>query len=121
MVTSNEPLNIAYADDKLPLHMDQVFYKGQPGLQLLHCIKLLLLKLVYRFTIYCCCGHRNEPSGGESLLVDSYPVLEELRAKHPEEFYTLTRVPTTFQRVHYKRCSFLNDLMYDDCYGFEMA
>ena len=46
MVTSNEPLNIAYGDGKLPLHMDQVYYEGQPGLQLLHCLKLFTLKFV---------------------------------------------------------------------------
>ena len=46
MVTNNEPLNIAYGDGKLPLHMDQVYYEGQPGLQLLHCLKLLTLKFL---------------------------------------------------------------------------
>ena len=38
--------------------------------------------------------------GGESILVDSYPVLEELRKKHPKQFDVLTRVPYTVHRVH---------------------
>ena len=37
--------------------------------------------------------------GGESLLLDSYPVLEELRRTHPTQFDTLARVPVTFQRL----------------------
>jgi len=42
VVASNEPLNITYADDKLPLHMDQVYYEGQPGLQLLHTLQKVI-------------------------------------------------------------------------------
>ena len=40
--------------------------------------------------------------GGESVVVDTYPVLEEMRKKHPNEFNTLTRVPyTTFKQKDY--------------------
>ena len=48
---------------------------------------------------------RNDNSiiGGESLLLDTYPVLEELRNNYPEQFHILTRVPATFQKIHYKR------------------
>ena len=42
-------------------------------------------------------------NGGESILLDAYPVMEELRQKHPEHFATLARVPATFQKVHYER------------------
>ena len=31
--------------------------------------------------------------GGESVLVDTYPVVEELRRKHPKQFEVLTHVP----------------------------
>ena len=41
--------------------------------------------------------------GGESILLDAFPVVEELRAKHPEPFDVLTRVPATIQRIHYDR------------------
>ena len=49
--------------------------------------------------------HRFDPcvNGGESILLDAYPVLEELRQKHPEHFATLARVPATFQKIHYER------------------
>ena len=46
---------------------------------------------------------RNDAIGGESLLLDTFPVLEEMRIKYPEEFDTLTRVPATFQRIHFDR------------------
>lgn len=49
--------------------------------------------------------HRFDPcvNGGECILLDAYPVLEELRQKHPEHFATLARVPATFQKIHYER------------------
>ena len=53
------------------------------------------------------CGiyHRNDAcvEGGESVLLDAFAVVEEMRKKHPQHFATLTRVPTTFQRIHSKR------------------
>ena len=36
--------------------------------------------------------------GGESLILDAFPVLEELREKHPEQFEILTTVPASHQR-----------------------
>ena len=42
--------------------------------------------------------------GGVSILLDSYPVLEQLRSDHPQHFATLTRVPATFQKCHFDRC-----------------
>ena len=49
--------------------------------------------------------HRFDPcvEGGESILLDAFPVAEELRAEHPELFDVLTRVPATIQRIHYDR------------------
>ena len=51
--------------------------------------------------IYC----RNDAcvEGGESVLLDAFAVVEEMRKKHPQHFATLARVPTTFQRIHSKR------------------
>ena len=41
--------------------------------------------------------------GGQSIMLDSYPVVEELRAQHPKHFDTLTKIPATFDRIHYDR------------------
>lgn len=40
--------------------------------------------------------------GGESVMLDTLPVLNEMRSKHPKLFQTLTQVPVTFQRVQHK-------------------
>ena len=36
-------------------------------------------------------------------MLDTYPVVEELRAKHPKFFDILTKVRATYQRIHYER------------------
>ena len=46
VVTSDTPINQAYSDDALILHMDLGFYEAMPGLQLLHCVQQVL-KLEY--------------------------------------------------------------------------
>ena len=38
--------------------------------------------------------------GGESTFLDAYPVVEELRRKHPKHFEVLTRVPYINHRIH---------------------
>ena len=42
-------------------------------------------------------------TGGESVFVDAWHVAEMLRATYPEHFHTLTRVPATFQKIHFDR------------------
>lgn len=86
--------------------MDLVYYESPPGLQLLHCLKYGVCEcahiLLYSFNPSC---YRNDDMvvGGESLLLDAYPVLEEMRTQYPKEFDILTKIPATFQKVHHKR------------------
>ena len=49
--------------------------------------------------------HRNDAcvQGGRSILLDAFPVLEEMRRCFPIHFATLVRVPATFQKIHYDR------------------
>ena len=53
--------------------------------------------------MYVCMGYnyRNDEcvEGGESILLDLYSVVQELRETHPEHFDTLTRVPATNQKI----------------------
>lgn len=46
--------------------------------------------------------YRNDSyiEGGESILLDCYPVVKEMREKYPKHFDTLTKVPVTFQRYY---------------------
>lgn len=43
--------------------------------------------------------------GGESILLDTYPILEKMKQQYPKQFNTLTRIPATFQKLHYERYS----------------
>ena len=39
--------------------------------------------------------------GGETVILDGYPVVKEMREKYPIYFDTLTKVPVTFQRQYH--------------------
>lgn len=80
------PINIAYAPVGLDVHVDLVYYESPPGLQLLHCREF-----------------DSHIIGGESTFIDGFLAAEELRRRDPAAFMTLTRVPATFQKVHYDR------------------
>ncbi|XP_065882710.1 gamma-butyrobetaine dioxygenase-like isoform X2 [Dysidea avara] len=84
LLAEDNPANIANTGEGLPLHMDLLYYESPPGLSLLHCLR-------YDYSVI----------GGESLLLDCYPILEDLRNNYPEQFHTLTRVPATFQSIHH--------------------
>jgi len=47
----------------------------------------------------CCC--RNDPcvEGGETIILDGFAVVEELRRSFPNQFNTLTRTPVTFDKI----------------------
>jgi gamma-butyrobetaine dioxygenase len=62
----------AYTANDLPLHVDLPAREYQPGYQFLHCIT-------------------NEAEGGESVYADGFAMAEDLRAKDPDAFRTLTR------------------------------
>ncbi|CAF0998027.1 unnamed protein product [Didymodactylos carnosus] len=84
--TTNDPINIAYSNEKLYLHQDLCYYESPPGLQLLHCL-------------------RNDPSimGGEQIYLDVMLACEDFRTYYPVDFQLLCDIPITFQKVHYKR------------------
>ena len=39
-------------------------------------------------------------------MLDAYPVVKEMRAKHPKLFDILTKVQATYERIHYERSVF---------------
>ena len=41
--------------------------------------------------------------GGENIMIDAFPVIEEFRVKHRQHFDTLTTIPGTFQRIWKKQ------------------
>ncbi|XP_022333669.1 2-(trimethylamino)ethylphosphonate dioxygenase-like isoform X2 [Crassostrea virginica] len=86
VVSTPSPINVAYSSVGLDFHMDLIYYESAPGLQLLHCMKF-----------------DDRVQGGESTLLDLFYVAEEFRRSNPDEFYVLTQIPTTFQKIHYQR------------------
>ncbi|CAH3028466.1 unnamed protein product, partial [Porites evermanni] len=80
------PINIAYSDVELALHMDLMYYESPPGLQLLHCLRF-----------------DPEVEGGESIFVDAFEVAKDLRKQFPDDFNNLVRIPATFQKIHFER------------------
>lgn len=86
VISLPSPINIAYSDVELGLHMDLMYYESPPGLQLLHCLKF-----------------DPEVEGGDSVFLDSFHVAEELRKQFPDDFENLVRIPATFQKVHFER------------------
>lgn len=80
------PINIAYAPVALDLHVDLVYYESPPGLQLLHCR-----------------AFDADVVGGESTFIDGFAAARAFARLFPQHFLALATLPTTFQKVHYRR------------------
>jgi len=72
------PNDLAYTSGALGPHTDNPYRTPVPGIQLLHCIV-------------------NETDGGDSTLVDSLAVLEQLRSENPLWFDILATVAVQFR------------------------
>ena len=51
--------------------------------------------------------------GGENMFLDVFHSVAQLRKHYPQHFDTLTRVPATFQKIHFER--YFSILL--KCYG----
>ena len=69
VVTTPNPINVAYSSEALELHMDLAYYESPPGLQLLHCMEF-----------------SEDISGGESTFLDAHAVAERFQVDFPEYF-----------------------------------
>lgn len=70
--------NIAHTSLGLPPHNDFASYSFPPSVQALHMLQ-------------------NEVPGGESIVVDGWAILEQLRLDHPEYFEILCQFPVPFR------------------------
>ncbi|XP_041369464.1 gamma-butyrobetaine dioxygenase-like [Gigantopelta aegis] len=86
VVAAPKPINVAYSDVHLDLHMDLVYYESPPGLQLLHAVRF-----------------DDCVVGGESTFLDVFQVAQQFKVTHPEEFRSLVQIPASFQKIHYDR------------------
>lgn len=80
----------AYTNEKLLAHNDNTYFSDAAGLQVLHCTT-------------------KAATGGESLLVDGFHVLNVLQEKHPEAYECLTKksIPAEYieDGYHFKYCA----------------
>jgi hypothetical protein len=71
---TKDPINIAYSNASLDLHMDLAYYESPPGLQLLHCLRF-----------------DDDVQGGLSQLLDGFRVAEvTLASLHDSAFSSPT-------------------------------
>ncbi|KAK4507983.1 hypothetical protein PRZ48_001718 [Zasmidium cellare] len=76
-----EAKNVAYTSQNLGFHMDLMYMKQPPHLQLLHCI-------------------RSSAAGGASLFSDSFRAIENMARRNFADFTTLSRIPATYHYDH---------------------
>ena len=70
--------NVAHTSIALPPHNDFASYSWPPSVQALHMLE-------------------NEAGGGESVIVDGWRVLTQLREEHPQHFQSLCDMPVPFR------------------------
>lgn len=74
-----EGYNVAHTALELPPHNDMASYTFPPTVQALHFLA-------------------NDATGGESVIVDSWTVLETMRSETPEAFDALATMPVPFRQ-----------------------
>ena len=75
--------NVAHTSKGLPPHNDFASYKSQPSVQALHMLK-------------------NECDGGESIIVDGWQLIKDLREEHPNYFEILKVFDVPFREFDEK-------------------
>lgn len=90
--TDNKARNdSAYTNEALLAHNDSTYFSDAPGLQILHCT------------------NRSDTEGGETLLVDGFQVLKNLRNHNADayEYLSRTSLPSEYieDGFHFKHCA----------------
>jgi len=71
--------SVAHTSKEIPPHNDFASYKSQPSIQILHMLE-------------------NECEGGDSIIVDGWEVIEDLRKDNPEYFNILKEFDVPFRQ-----------------------
>ena len=82
--------NIAHTSLEVPPHNDFASYSWPPSVQALHMLK-------------------NECKGGESIIVDGYKVLSDLKEEHPEFFDILRTFSVPFREFDKQNETYANE------------
>ena len=81
--TTNEGKDLAETGNAMSFHTDYTYWHTPPLLTSLYCVE-------------------NSASGGESLIVDGFRVVDDFRQQHPDYFQILTQTPIQFKQVYTK-------------------
>jgi hypothetical protein len=127
VISTENPINIAYSNIALDLHQDLPYYESPPGVQLLHCLKfgatvsgapsfIRIPRLRFLSTAqpapHSPAVSPRHPllipgphagAGGETFLADAFAVARRLRDFDPALLHALARQPVTFSKVHFER------------------
>ena len=82
--------NIAHTSLEVPPHNDFASYSWPPSVQALHMLQ-------------------NECDGGESMIVDGFQILGDLKNDYPEFFKVLTSFPVPFREFDEKNETYANE------------
>ena len=80
-IPEGQDLSLSYAGNALSPHTDLAFVPAPRVVQLLYCVE-------------------NQASGGESVLVDGYRVVQDFRTHHPDYFQILSETPVQFRQFY---------------------
>ena len=73
-------VNLALTDVRLPMHQDLNYFESPPGIQILNSLEF-----------------SDVSTGGETIFIDGYDVVERLKAEQPDHYAVLKRVQVTFE------------------------
>jgi len=79
--TTNEGKDLAETGNEMSLHTDYTYWHTPPLMTSLYCVE-------------------NDASGGDSVLVDGFRVVNDFRQQYPAYFQILTQTPVEFKQVY---------------------
>lgn len=79
--TTKEGKDLAETGKAMSFHTDYTYWHTPPLLTSLYCVE-------------------NDASGGESLIIDGFRVVEDFRQQYPSYFHILTQTPIQFKQVY---------------------
>ena len=79
--TTTEGKDLAETGNEMSLHTDYTYWHTPPLMTSLYCVE-------------------NDASGGDSVIVDGFRVVNDFRQKYPDYFQILTQTPIEFKQVY---------------------
>ena len=110
MITEDKPTNIAFSSEKLNFHMDQTFYESAPGLQLLHCIRSVILDVDCCYMLYMIRATYRNLTNSDAQNVLNFKTFFHSASVTPPRIPSIRIFLKTHAEVHNSHCSILEDV-----------